>query len=76
MPTNYDIDNTFTFKINSVFRKFWGLKINFANEPKRKPTGVYIPPGCIAKLKSNAAIIGLGFKAEVGTVWTDHRKHA
>lgn len=30
LPPNFDIDNTFTFEINSVLREYWGVPINFA----------------------------------------------
>jgi len=40
LPANFDINNNFTFEINSVFREFWGVQVNYAETPKFKPTGV------------------------------------
>jgi len=70
---NFNLDNSFTSVINCTLRKFWGLKINFADEPKRQPTGLYVPPGCIAKVISPDILLNQGFTIEVGTIRTDHR---
>ncbi len=65
-PQPVDSLATFTAKINATMPKDWGKPTAFSTTPARRPTGFYLAPGSLGKVKVPAALVGKGFKVLVG----------
>jgi hypothetical protein len=57
---------TFTAKINATMPKDWGKRTAFSTTPARRPTGFYLAPGSLGKVKVPASLVKKGFKVLVG----------
>jgi hypothetical protein len=65
-PQPVDPQATFTAKINATMPKDWGKPTAFSTTPARRPTGYYLAPGSLGKVKVPTALVGKGFKVLVG----------
>jgi len=50
----------------------WGVPVAFAKDAERRPTGLYLAPGQVARVLVPAAMIGTGFKVLVGAHTSDN----
>ena len=53
-------------KIQATNHAYWGRKVMFADEPTRRPTGLYLAPGGVASVTVPANMVSKGFKVLVG----------
>jgi len=59
--------------IRAVARKFWGRPVAFAGEAVTKPTGLYLAPGSVAKVKMPKKVVGKAYyKVVVGAHVSDN----
>ncbi len=65
-PAPADTLAVFTAKINATMPKDWGNRTAFSTTPARRPTGFYLAPGSLGKVKVPAALVGKGFQVLVG----------
>lgn len=61
-----DPDNTYTVKINGSYPKTWGGPVMHMDHPARKPTGAYLVPGTIVKVRVPDSMVNQGYKIRVG----------
>jgi hypothetical protein len=65
-PAPIDPLTTYTAKINATMPAEYGKRTAFSSTPARRPTGYYLAPGNLGKVKVPAALVGKGFKILVG----------
>ena len=67
-----DPNKTFTVPVNATAPPTWGHPTAFAGSPKTRPTGLYLPPGAVARVTVPAALVNEGFAVQVGAHTVDH----
>ena len=60
--------------INATNLAYWGRKVMFADEPTRRPTGLYLAPGGIGVLTVPSNMVNKGFEVLVGANTIDNVK--
>jgi hypothetical protein len=65
-PAPIDPTAVFTAKINATMPKEYGKRTAFSSTPARRPTGFYLAPGSLGKVKVPASLVNKGFKILVG----------
>ena len=75
-PVNPPLDSKKVHKvsINATNHAYWGRKIMFADEPTRRPTGLYLAPGGIGVLTVPTNMVNKGFEVLVGANTLDNVK--
>jgi hypothetical protein len=67
-----DADNVFTVKVDASQAPNWGTPIYFHRDAySRRPTGAYVAPGTIVKIKVPPSVINKGCTIRVGTHFWD-----
>ncbi len=64
--------NTFTARVNATVPGQWARAVAFVGDPKLRPTGLYLPPGAVARVTVPAALVGAGYAVQVGAHTVDH----
>ena len=75
-PVNPPLDPNKVHKvsINATNHAYWGRKVMFADEPTRRPTGLYLAPGGIGALTVPSNMVNKGFEVLVGANTIDNVK--
>ena len=60
--------------LNASNLAYWGRKVMFADEPTRRPTGLYLAPGGIGVLTVPSNMVNKGFEVLVGANTIDNVK--
>ena len=60
--------------VNATNLAYWGRRVMFADEPTRRPTGLYLVPGGVAIVTVTSNIINKGFEVLVGANTIDNVK--
>lgn len=64
--------NVYSIKVNASQTPNWGTPIYFHRDAySRRPTGAYVAPGTIVKIKVPASVINKGYTIRVGTHFWD-----
>lgn len=71
-PLPQDPTKQYTAVINGTLPAFWGRQVAYSSESARRPTGLYVSPGSVAKIVVPAAMVGKGFEVLVGAHTADH----
>lgn len=67
-----DPSNVFSVKVNASQTPNWGTPIFFHRDAyARRPTGTYVAPGTMVKIKVPASVINKGYTIRVGTHFWD-----
>lgn len=61
-----DTSTSYSVAIKATHRQYWGRKVLLADEPLRKPTGLYLSPGGVATVTVPTSIVGKGYKVLIG----------
>jgi N-terminal domain of M60-like peptidases/Peptidase M60, enhancin and enhancin-like len=61
-----DVNRTFTVPVNATVPAAWGIPVAFATDAKVRPTGLYLPPGSIARVTVPPALVNAGFAIRIG----------
>ena len=70
-----DASKAFTVKVNATVPPVWGIPVAFATSQKVRPTGLYLPPGSIARVTVPPALVNAGFAIRVGAhSWDNSQK--
>lgn len=72
-PLPIDPKATYTAKINATMPKEYGKPTVYSSAPARRPTGYYLAPGSLGKVKVPASLLGKGFKILVGAHTFDRK---
>jgi N-terminal domain of M60-like peptidases/Peptidase M60, enhancin and enhancin-like len=67
-----DANKTFTVPVNATVPAVWGHPVAFATEPKIRVTGLYLPPGSVARVTVPQALVNAGFAVQIGAHTVDH----
>jgi N-terminal domain of M60-like peptidases/Peptidase M60, enhancin and enhancin-like/Concanavalin A-like lectin/glucanases superfamily len=67
-----DTTKIFTARINATVPAQWGRAVAFVADPKLRPTGLYLPPGAVARVTVPPALVGAGYAVQVGAHTVDH----
>jgi N-terminal domain of M60-like peptidases/Peptidase M60, enhancin and enhancin-like/Concanavalin A-like lectin/glucanases superfamily len=67
-----DPNKIFAVPVNATVPAVWGHPVAFATGPKIRPTGLYLPPGSIARVTVPAALVNAGFVVQIGAHSVDH----
>ncbi len=67
-----DANKTFTVPVNATVPAVWGRPVAFATGPKTRPTGLYLPPGSVARVTVPASLVNSGFAVQIGAHTVDH----
>jgi hypothetical protein len=62
-----DATKTFTVPANATVPAVWGRPVAFATEPKIRVTGLYLPPGSVARVTVPQALVNTGFAVQIET---------
>lgn len=65
-PLPVDSSQVYTATVNASMPADWGEPTAFSQTPSRKPTGYYLSPGTIGKVKVPNAMVNSGYKILVG----------
>jgi hypothetical protein len=71
-----DATKTFTARVNATVPAQWGRAVAFGADPKLRPTGLYLPPGSVARVTVPPALVGAGYAVQVGAHTVDHSNKA
>lgn len=67
-------DNLYRVQVKASHTPNWGTPIYFHNETySRRPTGAYVAPGTIVKIKFPSSLVNKGYTIRVGTHFWDLR---
>lgn len=67
-----DPDNVYRVKVKASQQPNWGTPIYFHQDAySRRPTGAYVAPGTIVKIKVPPAVVNKGYTIRVGTHFWD-----
>ncbi|WP_162418516.1 M60 family metallopeptidase [Cyclobacterium roseum] len=67
-----DPDNVYRVKVNASQAPNWGTPIYFHQDAySRRPTGAYVAPGTIVKIKVPPSVVNKGYTIRVGTHFWD-----
>lgn len=67
-----DPSNVYQVKVNASQAPNWGTPIYFHRDiPARRPTGTYVAPGTIVKIKVPTSVVGKGYTIRAGTHYWD-----
>lgn len=61
-----DPRRTLEARINASQPEDWGFPVMFFDQPARRPTGIYVPPGCLATVAVPPSLVSKGFAIRVG----------
>ena len=67
-----DASKTFSVPVNGTVPAIWGKPIAFGTTPKTRATGLYLPPGSVARVTVPAALVNAGFAVQIGAHTSDH----
>ena len=67
-----DPNKTFSVPVNATAPAVWGRPVAFATGPKIRATGLYLPPGSVARVTVPAALVNSGFAVQIGAHTVDH----
>ena len=75
-PVNPPVDPNKVHKVtvNATNHAYWGRKVLFAEEPTRRPTGLYLAPGGVGVVTVPSNMINNGFEVLVGANTIDNVK--
>ena len=59
--------------INAYNPDEWGLRVAFARQPRRQPTGYYLSAGSVGEVIVPATLVGRGYSILVGAHTADHK---
>ncbi|MBL0175592.1 MAG: hypothetical protein IPP94_10070 [Ignavibacteria bacterium] len=65
-PAPTDPTAAYSARINATMPTEYGKRTAFSSTPARRPTGYYLAPGSLGKVKVPASLVGKGFKVLVG----------
>lgn len=65
-PLPVDSNQIYTATVNASMPTDWGEPTAYSQTPSRKPTGYYLSPGSIGKIKVPQIMVNAGFKILVG----------
>ena len=68
-----DIANFHAVTINAYNPVEWGLRVAFARQPRRQPTGYYLSAGSVGEVIVPAELVGRGYSILVGAHTADHK---
>ncbi len=70
-----DTSKAFTVKVNATVPPVWGVPVAFATGDKVRPTGLYLPPGSIARVTVPPSLVNAGYAIRVGAhSWDNSQK--
>ena len=77
-PVTFPVNPTEVHKvsINATNHAYWGRMVSFANEPTRRPTGLYLAPGGVGVLTVPSNLVNKGFEVLVGANTIDNVQKA
>ncbi len=67
-----DPTRTFTVPVNATVPAVWGHPVAYATAPKTRATGLYLPPGSVARVTVPQALVNAGFAVQIGAHTADH----
>ena len=67
-----DPTRTFTVPVNGTVPAVWGVPVAFATAAKTRATGLYLPPGSVARVTVPQALVNAGFAVQIGAHTADH----
>jgi Concanavalin A-like lectin/glucanases superfamily/N-terminal domain of M60-like peptidases/Peptidase M60, enhancin and enhancin-like len=67
-----DPSRTFTVPVNATVPAVWGIPVAYATAPKTRATGLYLPPGSVARVTVPQALVNAGFAVQIGAHTADH----
>ena len=67
-----DATRTFSVLVNATVPAVWGHPVAFATDPKIRATGLYLPPGSVARVTVPSALVNAGFAVQIGAHNADH----
>jgi hypothetical protein len=67
-----DPSAVFSVPVNATVPAVWGHPVAFAASPKIRATGLYLPPGSVARVTVPAALVNAGFVVQIGAHDADH----
>ncbi|MEP6647797.1 MAG: M60 family metallopeptidase [Saprospiraceae bacterium] len=67
-PLPVDSSHVYTATVNASMPTTWGKPSAWATTPVRRPTGYYLSPGSIGKVKVPNAMVNAGYKILVGAL--------
>jgi hypothetical protein len=65
-PLPVDSTQIYTTTINASMPTDWGERTAYSTSPSRKPTGYYLSPGEIGKVKVSESMVNAGFEVLIG----------
>jgi len=63
-----------TIKVNASQPECWGSPVMYTEDPARRPTGCYLPPGAVARVTVPRSMVGKGYSIRVGAHSWDLKK--
>lgn len=67
-----DATKTFFVPVNATVPAVWGHPVAFGTAPKIRATGLYLPPGSVARVTVPQALVNAGFAVQIGAHTVDH----
>ena len=67
-----DASKTFSVPVNATVPALWGKPVAFGTSPKTRATGLFLPPGSVARVTVPAALVNTGFAVQIGAHTWDH----
>lgn len=65
-PLPEDSTQEYSVTLNASMQPSWGFPTAWSRKPSRRPTGFYLSPGTIAKIKVPSNLVNKGYKIQVG----------
>ncbi len=72
VTSTVDPTKTFSVPVNATVPAVWGIPVAFGTDPKIRATGLYLPPGTVAKVMVPPALVNAGFAVQIGAHTVDH----
>lgn len=67
-----DPSKSYNVSVYATLPAFWGRPVAFAEDPVRRPTGLYLSPGSIGRVTVPDAMVDAGYSVLVGAHTADH----
>ena len=61
-----DLQVTHKVKIDATKPEYYGVRVAYVSLPSRRPTGLYVPAGQVARVQVPSALVGKGANILVG----------
>jgi hypothetical protein len=72
VTSTLDPAQTFSVAIDGTVPAQWGRPVLFVTDAKLRPTGLYLPPGSIARVTVPPELVGAGYAVQIGAHTADH----